>query len=131
MTLLEQLPRSERSRSSLNQTVEAAVPITRILSAAGAALLLAACGDENAEQSGNNAAVPANGGEAVNAADTGNVPSGTTSQPPPPIEPDPSDRPPIEPTVQVNNQVSSPEDPPATEDEYIHRNKAGESPPPR
>lgn len=102
----------------------------RLLSAAGATLLLAACGDENADLSGNNAgAVPANGGEAVNV--IGPAPSGDSSAPqPPPLEPDPSDRPPIEPTVQVNNQVSD-EDAPATEDEWMQRNKAGESPPPR
>ena len=111
--------------------------MAKILFAAGAALLLAACGNENAESSGNNAlAVPADGGEAENVAGPRPVRPGDNSsspiQPSPPIAPDPSDRAPVEPPVQVNNQVSnSDEPPPATEDEYLHRNKVGESPPPR
>lgn len=110
--------------------------MTRILFAAGAALLLAACSDENADQAADNAvAVPANDGAAVNAAGTGPAPfgdsSGSTGRPPP-VAPDPSDPPPIKPAVQANDQVSpSNEPPPATEDEYLHRNKVGESPPRR
>lgn len=108
--------------------------MTRILFAAGAALLLAACSDENDQAGNNDVGVPANGAEAVDAAGTGSAPSGdssgATSQPPAPVEPDPSDPPPVAPPVPANNQVSSSDEPPpATEDEYIHGNKSGENPP--
>ena len=95
---------------------------------------LTACGDEQAAQSGRNiVAAPANGGKAAIVTGSGSSPSGDSADrpsQPPPVAPQPAGPPAVEPTVQANDRGSSREEaPPATEDEYMHRNKTGERPP--
>ena len=95
---------------------------------------LTACGDEEAARSGSNiVAASANGGKAAIVTGSGSSPSGDStgrSSQPPPVELQPAGPPAVEPTVQANDQGSSREEaPPATEDEYMHRNKTGERPP--